>query len=82
MHHTSAGPYALVHFVVVKMQMGEAGANSCKSEMWVLGDFCYLFAMEMLEHCAKVEMDINVEFKEHKSRSWTHTVVSKGSFCA
>lgn len=38
--------------------------------------------MEMLELCAKVEIDINVEFKEHKSRSWTQTVVSKGSFCA
>lgn len=24
MHHTSVGPYALVHFIVVKMQMGNA----------------------------------------------------------
>lgn len=35
--------------------------------MQIRGGFHYLFAMEMLEHCAKVEIDINVEFKEHKS---------------
>jgi len=27
----------------------------------------YVFMMEMLELCAKVEIGINVEFKEHKS---------------
>lgn len=31
---------------------------------------------------AKVEIGINVEFKDHKSQSWTQTIVSKDSFCA
>lgn len=44
--------------------------------------FTLFISMEMLELCAKVEIDINVEFKEHKSRGWTQAVVSKGSFSA
>lgn len=50
--------------------------------MQILGGLRYLFAMEMLGLRAKVEIGINVEFTEHKSQSWTQTVVSKGSFCA
>lgn len=77
-HHTSVGPYALVHFIAVQMQMWEAGAKHARDYR----GFMLFISMEMLELCAKVEIDINVESKEHKSWSWTQTVASEGSFCA
>lgn len=63
MHHTSVGPYALVHFIVAQMQMWEAGAKHARDYR----GFMLFISMEMLELCAKVEIDINVESKEHKS---------------
>lgn len=78
MHHTSAGPHALVHFMVVQMQMWEAGAKHTR-DYW---GFKLFISMEKPELCAKVEIDINVESKEHKSWSWTQIVASEGSFCA
>lgn len=61
-HLTSVGPYARVHFVVVQMQMWEAGTEH--ADYW---GFVSFISMEAPELCAKVEIDINVESKEHKS---------------
>lgn len=68
-HPTSVGPYARVHFIVVQMQMWEAGTEHTR-DYW---GFVLFISMEMPELCAKVEIDINVECKEHKSWSWTQT---------
>lgn len=61
--HTSAGPCARLHFIVVQMQMREAGTKQAR-DYW---GFMLFISMEMPELCAKVEIYINVESKEHKS---------------
>lgn len=63
MHHTSAGPYARVHFIVVQMQMWEEGTKQAR-DYW---GFMLFISMEMPELGVKVEIYINVESKEHKS---------------